>query len=85
VRIDARAGPWNAAQQLHPYENVLLLCRSLRLRSPCGPRVWSLAGKGNVSEQTLVRVTADAQTALGGIDFTAAGAGAVRVYFMGFG
>jgi len=38
-----------------------------------------------VSEQSLVRVTADAQTALGGIDFTAAGAAAVRVYFMGFG
>ena len=36
-----------------------------------------------MSEETLVRVTADAQTALGGIDFSAAGA--VRVYFMGFG
>jgi hypothetical protein len=78
-------GRRNVAQRLHLCENVLLLCRSLRLRSPRGPRFWSLAGKGNVSEQNLVRVTADAQTALGGIDFTAAGAGAVRVYFMGFG
>lgn len=55
------------------------------MTAPRGPRFWTLAGKENVNEQTLVRVTADAQTALGGIDFTAAGAGAVRVYFMGFG
>ena len=55
------------------------------MAGPRGPRFRSSTGKGNVSEQTLVRVTADAQTALGGIDFTAAGAGAVRVYFMGFG
>lgn len=38
-----------------------------------------------MNEETLVRVTADAQAALGGVDYTAAGAGAVRVYFMGFG
>jgi hypothetical protein len=61
------------------------MVRQFAKAAPRGPRFWSLSGKGNVSEQTLVRVTADAQTALGGLDFTAAGAGAVRVYFMGFG
>lgn len=38
-----------------------------------------------MSDTSLVNVTESAATALGGIDFSASGAGAIRVYFMGFG
>jgi len=41
--------------------------------------------ESDVSDTSLVNVTESAATALGGIDFSASGAGAIRVYFMGFG